>query len=590
MSMDNENEMKDKNTNQMDKKVVGVINDFLDDIKRKQQKMEVDTMEETISKGLSEDGMVRKLKENIDFLIIDIVSEKTHYEKTHELLKTLKDASVTVVDPETAMIKLAVDNYFDRMEMEKSKLPNIVEDLYRLKEYIDVFFGLMQARCNKMVADATISAANVEKAAKQESTPGKLKIKTIVTEVGPIDLSKVRRDPGKTIAKDGEIPIRENVVAELKESGDKEVYQLLQIMREFFPEQKDNTVKQYLRSHMKYLGKELRTITKKDISMAKNQKVTKEKTVTKKQTVVEKPIKKYPSKIKGTQIKGKIAKGIEKSYNTTLTEERYIAVLQTVRDNPGILDDSTGKTARLSKNSAYAHLLLGVHEKVGDLTMKSRRYTITEQGMKTLRHLEKDQSKKGKEIEKEQKAKVTEKLKETLVAPLEDDKKIVQTPRKKTAEDEALDKKYAMSAKAIAAKSEKTGKKYLMDIDALHIYKTYRITIEQSILEELQKRIKEAFNYRTTFVQLAESTKNQKSIVDAHVRYGIRKKMFAPCGLDEKGKPEVCGYEHRDEVVALKEKKENIIKVQSKSILDGENKEAEGTSLWKKIRGEKNKQ
>jgi hypothetical protein len=321
-------------------------------------------------------------------------------------------------------------------------------------------------------------------------------------------------------------------------------------------------------------------------------------------TEVVETTKKYPSKIKGVKLKGKLASKIGKTYGTTLTEERYIIILQTTMDNPGILDDSMGKASGISQNAGYAHLIYGAHEKIGDFVMKSKRYTITEQGMKTLRHLQKSHKRKGKEIEKEQKAKVTEKLKEELVVPLADDKKIIQTPKKKTGEEEALDKKYAVIARKIAAKSEATGKEYLTDRDALQIYKTYEVTIEKSILDTLQKLIDNAFNHRITYEQLAASSKQPKSISGAHVRYGIRKKMFAPCGYDEKGKPEVCAYDSRGEVVEMKqkkqkiikvqsksildgEKKETIIKVQSKSILDGENKEAEGTSLWKKIRGEK---
>jgi hypothetical protein len=553
---------------------------------------------------MNEEEIVGKLNKHIEFIISDVVAEKIRYEKTHELLKTLKDASMAVVDPATAMIKLAVDNYFAREEMDKSRLLDIVDELVKLEWLITDSMtkmkenhGLQMVELKDEIDGQIVQLVSRIEQLEQEKIPEKLNVKTVVTEIGPIDLSKGRRDPGKTIAKDGEIPIRENVVADLKERSEgKEIHQLIQIMREFCPDQKDDTVRQYLRSHMKYIGMKLGRITAKDFHMAKKQIGTKEQTtvkeptIVKEKTVIEKQKKLFPSKIKGTKIKGAIARKIGKTYCTTLTEERYLAVLRTVRDNPSILESSLKTATGLSNNAVYTHLLLGVNEKVEDLTVKSGRYTITEQGMKTLKLLEKERGKKRKEMETEQKVQVTEKLKDELVAPLDDDKKIVQTPRKKTAEDEALDKKYAMEAKKVIAKAERDGKEYLLDRDALHIHKTYRIPVDKRIVEALEKLIKDAFNYKISYEQLSDISGFSTSITDAHVRYGIRIKKFAPCGLDDKQRPEVCEYARRNDIKALKNKQEQIIKVQSKSILDGETKEkqseaGEGDSLWKKIRG-----
>ena len=171
-------------------------------------------MRESISKGLSEDGMVRKLGEHIDFLIMDIVSEKLRYEKTHELLKTLKDAAVTVVDSESAMIKLAVDGYFSRMEIEKSHFDDIISELMKLKESVDGTITYMQENHKRQtdgeIKDLMEKVYQLTNRIEQlETVPVTVepKVKTSYRDERPSVVPAVRRDPGETEKLVGKIAI-----------------------------------------------------------------------------------------------------------------------------------------------------------------------------------------------------------------------------------------------------------------------------------------------------------------------------------------------------------------------------------------------
>lgn len=192
--------------------------------------------------------------------------------------------------------------------------------------------------------------------------------------------------------------------------------------------------------------------------------------------------------IRGHRILGKMARKVETDYSTTLTQERYMVVLNAIALHPKSSFETIVRSTGLPKNGVYAHIRYG--QQIRDIVIKKSKYQLRQNGIVALNKLKNQ-------------------FGETKMRNLK---------------------------KSSMAKVKGT---YLTDKDALYIHMHYDSPVVKERYEKLKHILESHFGLKAKIEEIIALTGWSKNNTKAHIMYGVRIGEIASCGQHD-GEYQYC--------------------------------------------------
>lgn len=374
------------------------------------------------------------------------------YGDVHHVMNILKDGNTIVQNAEGALLKLTIERYFEKHgdetdfndikkainDISDAKLKIIglqekiiVEEQNQSQRVTDLERGYSELKNSlaKIKKEMPEKVIDVEIPEDQEmditlrTTPVKVDLFKTKIEEKYKDWSQEDWDAfrGEIIAKRKTLHIRKNVAKEVEENLEKgPKYIMENVIAKYYPFSKKESHSVYAREYYKHFKKEISIPSRwikgkkgedKKIIEKSEKDFTLEENVEEAESEIRKRFEdatssKITKKIKGRKITDKIAKRINKTYSTTLTYNRYEAVLKAVYSKPKETREEYKKMVDFSISAVYAHLRYGVE--IGDIKSKNKRYALRENGIKKAEKLfPETKVNESKTVEKEKKRDAT---------------------------------------------------------------------------------------------------------------------------------------------------------------------------------------